>query len=234
MCEKNTYTNLNGSSQCYPCQQCEFGEFLYFQCSTVSNTDCRPYQYDIPPTEKIIVACLPAILLIIALGVFSALYAFQVIEKIDWNLVWESSLGANDMCSNWMLLLLIEPANPWMIFWVVWISLTLSAVASLAFAIWFVNKKGLNPCENSAFSAYILWLCLTSSTNTLNEDGQDDRSKDLVKKLNRLNYISILLLGTLPMTIVQIILYSTTPFGTQVLDIIIIAEVMLWKVFFCT
>ncbi len=229
MCENSTYTNLNGSSQCFPCKQCEFGEFLYLQCSTVSNTDCRPYQYDLPPTGKIFVACLPAVLFIIVLAV---LYASC--KKLDWNSVWEPFFGANDMCSNWMLLVLIEPSNPWMIFWVVLISLVLSTAASLAITRWFVKKTDLNP--SPATSAYIVWLCLTSSTNTLNEDERYSCDEATVYKLNRFNYISILLFGTLPMTAVQIILYSTTSSesGTQAIDIIILAEVIFCKVSPCS
>jgi hypothetical protein len=204
---------------------------MYLPCNKVSNTDCRPYQHDIPPTGKIFVACLPVVLCIIALVIL-----YFAGQKFNWYSVGPTFAGANDMCSDWMLLVLIEPSSPWMIFWIALSSMVLSTAFSLAIAFWFVKKTDSNNESNSssAKSAYIVLLCLTSSTDNLEEDEQYKHTcLPLVKKLHWFNYINILLIEDLPMAVVQIILYINTTSGTQVVDKIIMAEVMLCKLFSC-
>lgn len=226
VCENTTFTNSTKSSQCAQCVQCESGKFIYQPCSTVSNTDCRPFQYDIPQTGKIVIVFLPVVFLILALIV-----SYVVTQKMVFNSVWPSFIGANDSFSDWMLLVLIEPSNPWMIFWVALSSLLLSTAASLAIALWFARNTESNP-------AYVIWLCLTSSTETLKQEYQnrDDNSEEkvLFKKLHKFNENVFSPLRSWPMIAVQIILYSAPSSEIQIVDWILMAEVIICKIVFVT
>ena len=177
-----------------------------------------------PQPGKMAVVFLPIVLFIIALAVS---YVFT--KKYDLYSLWQSFVGANDVCSDWMLLVLIEPSNPWRIFWVALSSLLLSTAASIAIGIWFVKKTESNP-------VYIVWLCLTSSTKTLKDQAQNNDDNDkLVKQMHQYNCIFVLLLETLPMAVVQIILYNTTASSTAsgiTVDKIIMAQVIICKVVF--
>ena len=160
-------------------------------------------------------ACLPAVELIIALGVWYVLRS-----ELDFCSVWPSFLGAQDFRSDWTFIILLEPSNPWKIFWVTLISLILSTGVSIAIAIWFGNKTGLKP-------AYIVWLCLTSSTEVLKKEERfrNGEIEPEVKKLCKLNYINVLLLENLPMSVVKIILFFTAAASSQTVDLVIMAQV---------
>ena len=179
-----------------------------------------------PQTGKIVVVFLPIAFLIMALAISRV-----VNEKTDFDAVWPSFIGANDLFSDWMLLILIEPSNPWRIFWVALICLVLSNAASIAIAIRFAINTESNP-------AYIVWLCLTSSTETLKKKYENDDNvfigiKELTKDMHRFNENYFTLFRSLPMFVVQIVLYFTSASGGHLIDWFLMAEVIMCKFVFC-
>jgi hypothetical protein len=103
---------------------------------------CKPYQYSLSTERKIVVACLPILVFLFVLISYVLLArGFICLSQSDPGnvsnvrhnqspgafYVWSTFLGAYDIVSDWTLLVLIEPFNPYMIFWVAVISLPISS-----------------------------------------------------------------------------------------------------------
>jgi hypothetical protein len=225
-CENNSFVSNTGSTQCSTCRlDCEFDEFTYQECKADTDKECKPYQYTIPIEGKIAVACLPPVVWIFSAIVSSTLSGSNV-SCFSVKAVWPTFLGAYDMSSDWVLLVLIEPSNPWKIFWVALISLLLSSSVSITLGWRFAHAQDHRP-------AYTAWLCLTSSAGRLKEEERylaGCRSSEYRTAVNRLhwsNYRLVLLLETAPLLVVQVILLKTTNLETQAVDWVIISEVII-------
>jgi hypothetical protein len=124
---------VSSDSGCQECMQCKFDEFESEGCSSNSNTVCKPYQYSLSTERKIVVACLPILVMLLALFSYLLLArGFIICQSQSTSMavllyIWSTFLGAYDIVSDWMLLILIEPANPYMIFWVALIALLISS-----------------------------------------------------------------------------------------------------------
>mmetsp|Transcript_74239 Transcript_74239/g.198213 ORF Transcript_74239/g.198213 Transcript_74239/m.198213 type:complete len:464 (-) Transcript_74239:174-1565(-) len=141
--------------------------------------------------------------------------------------VWQIFFGLYDVVSDWQLLVLIDPRNPWHLFPVALSSLVAATLFSWILGALFAQKyRQMEQVDHMPKLSwwYVGWLCWTTSANNLDDGYAPDYFKDAVKRLVRNNAIGCTMLETIPLLSVQAVLFRTTGTGKDVVDEILLAE----------
>lgn len=265
-CPYGSFVSIKGATACSTCRvDCEFDEFESTKCLPETDRVCTPYQYKLDVHWRILLACSPAVVILLAVvfdyvtrwGITipipmcvcccfcfscSGIWNIQLRgsaakhkggSKTDWFTVawfirvWQIFFGLYDVVSDWQLLVLIDPRNPWHLFPVALSSLVASTLFSWVLGALFAQKYSqLDESENMPKLSwwYVGWLCWTTSANNLDDGDTPEFFKEAVKRLTRNNAIGSTVLETIPLLAVQAVLFKTTGTGKDVVDEILLAE----------
>ena len=136
---------------------CVFGYFQSNDCSLDSNRVCKPYQYSAPEGLKYFIACGQ----VVSVGIFTLVVYKLVLEDLPYrstppaSKVWvmfSIFIGIWDFVSDATMLALIEPYNPYGLFWISVSAIAVSGVAS-AFLAFYSRIKALLPVKVFVFVA---------------------------------------------------------------------------------
>ena len=133
---------FTGATSCFTClPDCGFGYFQSVSCSLDRDRVCKPYQYSAPEGLKYFIACgqvaLVGILTLMIYKLFleSLLLQLRSVSQISerWTMFY-IFIGFWDFVSDITMLALIEPFNPYGLFWVSLGALAISVAASVLLA----------------------------------------------------------------------------------------------------
>jgi hypothetical protein len=186
-------------------QKCGFGYFESTSCSFKTDRVCKAYQYDAPVGLKYFIACGQGILVGLVSLVIYKLHLKTLQPRVANRGVILLSLfiGLWDFVSDLTMLCLIEPFNPYFLFWISLGALVMSLTTSILLAS-FSRIKTLSDTRASWVARIILFVA--SCGNLFDSDAGESEALCLNFSPELLNHMSILVIEQAVQLVIQVLL----------------------------
>jgi hypothetical protein len=186
-------------------QKCEFGFFESTSCSFKTDRVCKAYQYNAPVGLKYFIACGQVVLV----GVVSLVIYKMHLETLQPRttnrgvILLSLFIGLWDFVSDLTMLCLIEPFNPYFLFWISLGALVISLATSILLAS-FSRIKTQSDARASWVARVVLFIA--SCGNLFDSDAGESAALCLTFPPELLNHMSILVIEQAVQIVIQVLL----------------------------
>ena len=202
---------LTGASSCITCSSddCSFGYFQSVGCSLDRDRICKPYQYSAPEGLKYFIACGQ----VASVGMLTLLIYKLFLEHLQLKSIYQTSKGWNmfyifigfwDFVSDITMLALIEPFNPYGLFWISLGSIAISFAASVLLASMSNIKMRSSATGIRASWPVRIIIFIASCGNLFENEGSSQLCFNWPPEFS--NHIAILMIEQTPQLGVQCLL----------------------------